>query len=390
MVNAETLGMITINQVTSEPDDTQMKRRDFLTKGALGITAAGLAGCAASDSGPNDSSVVTSDPIRWKMVTSWPSNFPALGTGAVHVAELITRMSGGRLSVEVYAGGELVPPFEVFDAVSRGTAQMGHSASYYWKGRHEAVQFFAAIPFGLNAQQMNSWLYHGGGLELWTELYADFDLIPFPVGNSGVQMGGWFNREINSITDLAGLKMRIPGLGGEVLKRAGGIPVNLPGAEIFTSLKTGVIDATEWIGPYNDLAFGLYQAARYYYYPGWHEPGTTLECLIHRPAFEALPDDLQTIVQTACQAANLDMLSEFGARNARALQQLVDEHGVELRPFPDDVLRRLRDLSDEVVTEIAAGSGPLGQRVFDSYRQFRDESSAWQQISEVAYSQAIR
>lgn len=367
-----------------------MKRRDFLTRGTLGLTAAGLAGCAASDCEPHDGPVRSSDPIRWKMVTSWPSNFPALGTGALHVAELITELSGSRLSVEVYAGGELVPPFEVFDAVSRGTAQMGHSASYYWKGRHEAVQFFSAIPFGLNAQQMNSWLYHGGGLELWTELYAEFGLVPFPVGNSGVQMGGWFNREINSVSDLAGLKMRIPGLGGEVLKRAGGTPVNLPGAEIFTSLKTGAIDATEWIGPYNDLAFGLYQAARYYYYPGWHEPGTTLECLINLEAFNALPEDLKAIVRTACKAANLDMLSEFGARNARALKQLVDDNGVELRPFPADVLKRLKDLSDEVVAEIAAGSGPLGQQIFESYRQFRDESSAWQQISENAYSEAIR
>ncbi|VAW57842.1 TRAP transporter solute receptor, unknown substrate 6, partial [hydrothermal vent metagenome] len=212
--------------------------------------------------------------IKWKMVTTWPKNFPGLGSGANHLAKLITEMSGGRLKVKVYGAKELVPAFEVFDAVSRGTAQMGHGASYYWKGKNEATQFFSAVPFGLTAQEMNGWLYHGGGMELWRELYEPFGLVPAAAGNTGVQMAGWFNKQIKSTADLKGLKMRIPGLGGEVLKRAGGTPVSLPGGEIFTSLKTGAIDATEWVGPYNDLAFGLHKAAKYYYYPGWHEPGT--------------------------------------------------------------------------------------------------------------------
>jgi len=259
------------------------------------------------------------------MVTTWPKNFPGLGTGANDLAKLITEMTGGRLSVKVYGANELVPAFEVFDAVSRGTAQMGHGAAYYWKGKSEAAQFFSAVPFGLTAQEMNGWLYSGGGMELWQELYEPFGLIPAAAGNTGVQMAGWFNKQINSPADLKGLKMRIPGLGGEVLKRAGGTPVSLPGGEIFSSLKTGAIDATEWVGPYNDLAFGLHKAAKYYYYPGWQEPGTTLEALINKQAFEELTKDLQSIVLNACKVVNQQMLTEYTTRNQQALNTLVNK-----------------------------------------------------------------
>ncbi|MFP4603396.1 MAG: TRAP transporter substrate-binding protein, partial [Halochromatium sp.] len=282
---------------------------------------------------------------KWKLVTTWPKNFPGMGTGANKLAELIGRMSGGRIEVKVYGAGELVPAFEIFDAVSRGTAEMGHGAAYYWKGKSEAAQFFASVPFGLTAQEMNSWLYYGGGMELWQELYAGFGLVPAAAANTGVQMGGWFNKEINSVDDLKGLKMRIPGLGGEVLKRAGGTPVSLPGGEIFTSLQSGNIDATEWVGPYNDLAFGLHKAAKYYYYPGWHEPGTTLEAFVNKEVFDGLPDDLQAIVLNACKVANQDLLAEYTARNPAALRTLLTEYGVELRQYPDDVLLALRALS---------------------------------------------
>jgi len=280
-----------------------------------------------------------------------------------------------------------VPPFEIFDAVSRGTAEMGHGASYYWKGKSEAAQFFSAVPFGLTGQEMNAWLYHAGGMELWEEVYAPFGLVPTAAGNTGVQMGGWFNKEIGSVQDLQGLKMRIPGLGGEVLRRAGGTPVNLPGGELFTSLQSGAIDAVEWVGPYNDLAFGLHRAARYYYYPGWHEPGTTLECFINREAFEALPPDLQSIVKNACKVANLDMLSEYTARNNEALRSLVDEHHVELRRFPDDVLDTIRKMSDEVVAEIA-DKDALSRKVYESFLAFREQAMAWHEISERAYLNA--
>jgi TRAP-type mannitol/chloroaromatic compound transport system substrate-binding protein len=324
---------------------------------------------------------------KWKMVTTWPKNFPGLGTGAEHLATLIGEMSAGRIEITVYGANELVPAFEVFDAVSQGTAEMGHGAAYYWKGKSEAAQFFATVPFGLTAQEQNGWFYYGGGLELWTELYAEFGLVPAPAGNTGVQMGGWFNKEINSVADLAGLKMRIPGLGGEVLKRAGGTPVNLPGGELFTALQSGAIDATEWVGPYNDLAFGLYKAAKYYYYPGWHEPGTILEAMINKDVYEALPADLQSIVMNACKVVNQDMLAEYTARNPAALETLVSQHGVELRKFPDEVLAKLRTLSNEVVAELA-GQDAFSQKTFASYQKFLKQAKAWSGISELTYLQA--
>ena len=354
-----------------------MKRRDFMKSAALtGVvsTASMLATPAAH----------AKSQINWKMVTTWPKNFPGLGTSANTLAKLITDMSGGRLKVKVYGAGELVGAFEIFDAVSQGTAEMGHGAAYYWKGKSEAAQFFSAVPFGLTAQEMNGWLYHGGGLELWEEIYKPFGIIPAAAGNTGVQMAGWFNREIKTVDDLKGLKMRIPGLGGEVLRRAGGTPVSLPGAEIFTSLKTGAIDATEWVGPYNDLAFGLHKAARYYYYPGWHEPGTTLEAIINKKALEELPEDLQLIVLNACKVANQDMLAEYTARNQIALDTLVNKHKVDLRQLPDDVLRTLKALSQEVVAEVAEKDA-LTRKVFKSFDVFSKQVNKWSAISERAY-----
>ena len=357
-----------------------MRRRDFLTRAGVGSLLAG--------SSLSVSSITRAEPkFKWKMVTTWPKNFPGLGTGANTVANMINVMSGGRIEVKVYGASQLVGPFEVFNAVSSGDVEMGHGAAYYWKNKSEAAQFFSAVPFGLNAQEMNGWLYHGGGMKLWQEIYAPFNLIPAAAGNTGVQMGGWFNKEIKSINDLKGLKMRIPGLGGEVLKRAGGTPVSLPGGEIYTSLQSGAIDATEWVGPYNDLAFGFHKVAKFYYYPGWHEPGTTLEAIVNKGAFEKLPNDLQQIVLVACAYANQDMLAEYTARNNDALHTLVHTHKVNLKPFPADVLKKLRDLSDEVVAEIAAKDA-VGKKVYESFKAFRDQARAWHDISELSYYNA--
>jgi TRAP-type mannitol/chloroaromatic compound transport system substrate-binding protein len=361
-----------------------MKRRNLLSLSTVAAAAA-VTGCAQSAA--PQAGAAANEPVRnWKMVTSWPTNFPGLGTGAARLAEAITKMSNGRINVKLYGAGELVPAFEVLDAVSRGTAEMGHSGAYYWKGKHEATQFFSSVPFGLNAMEMNSWLYYGGGLELWRELYAPFGVVPFPGGNSGVQMGGWFNKEINSVNDLNGLKMRIPGLGGEVLAKLGGVPVNIPGGEVFTSLQAGAIDAAEWVGPYNDLAFGLFKAAKYYYYPGWQEPGATLECVVNKAAFEALPEDLKTIVEYACRGVNESMLAEYAFRNPSALKTLIDEHKVELRPFPAEVIAALKSASDALVAEIAKRD-PLSQRVYDSYMAFRTASKPWLAVSDDAYAQ---
>lgn len=325
--------------------------------------------------------------FKWKLVTSWPKNFPGLGTAPERFAEQVEQLSGGRLTIKVYGAGELVPALQVFDAVSQGTAEMGHSGAYYWKGKASAAQFFTSVPFGLTAQEMNGWIQYGGGQALWEEVYAPFNLLPLPGGNTGVQMGGWFNKEINSVDDLKGLKMRIPGLGGEVLARAGGTPVTLPGGEIFTSLQTGTIDATEWVGPYNDLAFGLYKVAEHYYYPGWHEPGSMMEFTINKDAFAELPADLQAIVRITAKAINEDMLAEYTTRNQAALIELKEKHGVDVREFPADVLDKLQTLSDEVVAEVA-GVDPLSQKVYDSYKAYRDQVKAYHAVSEQAYINA--
>ena len=313
------------------------------------------------------------------IVSTWPRDFPGLGTGASHLAELIGKLSNGRLTVEVYGGNELVPPFEVFDAVQRGTTEMGHGASYYWKGKIPAALFLAGVPFGLTGNEINGWFYYGGGIELYREAYAPFGVIPFPTGNSGTQMGGWFNKEINSTSDLDGLKMRIPGIGAEVIKRLGATPVNIPGAELFTALQSGTIDATEWVGPLNDLAFGLFRAAKYYYYPGWHEPGSALESLVNAEAWAELPQDLQEIVATACKATSLDMYAEFEARNGIALETLVNDHAVELRPFPDEVLAEFKRVTMEVLEEVAAGDEMAG-KIWDSLKTYQATVRKWTEV----------
>lgn len=356
---------------------------------ALVFSVALLSACNSEkqSQATNQTAKVEQQTYSWKLVTSWPKNFPGLGTAPERFAKIVDEMSNGRLKVKVFGAGELVPALQVFDAVSQGTAEMGHSGAYYWKGKTPAAQFFTSVPFGLTAQEINGWIYHGGGLELWQEVYAPFNVIPLAGGNTGVQMAGWFNKEINSLDDLKGLKMRIPGLGGEVLSRAGGTPVNLPGGELFTSLQTGAIDATEWVGPYNDLAFGLYKAAKFYYYPGWHEPGSMMEFTVNKKAYDALPKDLQAIVTTAAKAINVDMLSEYTARNNAALTDLVEKHNVDVRKLPDDVLAELKKLSDEVLVEVAA-KDPMTKKVYDAYKTYRDKVVNYHQISEQAYINA--
>ena len=326
--------------------------------------------------------------IKWKMVTSWPKNFPGLGAGAETLARYINKLSGGSLEVKVFGANELVPPLGVFDFVSSGGAEMGHSGAYYWKGKTEAAQFFSSVPFGMTAQEMNSWLYYGDGIKLWEEVYENFNLIPRPAGNTGVQMGGWFNKEINTTNDLKGLKMRIPGLGGEVLARAGGTPFTLAGAEIFTSLQTGVIDATEWVGPYNDRAFGLHKAAKYYYYPGWHEPGPSLECIINKDAYSSLPDQHKSIIDIACKAANVDMISDYMAKNYQALEFFKKEK-VQIRQFPAEVLSKLNKISDEILLELSQKNN-LSKKVYDSYVNFLSRVRPWTLISEDAYLSSFK
>ena len=348
-----------------------------------------LVGCNASvDSSSQElSGADAASKFEWTLITTWPKNLPGLGTAPEKLARLVDQMSNGRLKIKVYGSGELVPAFEVFDAVAAGTAQMGHGASYYWRGKMPLAAIFSPVPFGMTAQEMNAWLHYGGGLELWRKLYGKFGIVPLAAGNSGVQMAGWFNKEINSLADIQGLVMRIPGLGGEVFQRAGGVAVALPGSEIYTSLQTGTIDATEWVGPYNDLAFGFQNIAKYYYYPGWHEPGTTLEAIVNKEAWDSLPMDLQRILEVASRAINQDVLDEFTARNNRALTILVNEHDVELRRLPEDVLIKFAELSEIVLNE-AAADDPLSLEILRSYRDFLEEVRAYHSISEKAYINA--
>ena len=358
-----------------------MKRREFV--GGLAL-AAGVGACGEQSAGPDVSPERFGESFSWNLVTSWPPGLPGLGTGAENLARRIGRASGGRLRIKVFAGGELVPALEVFDAVSRGTAQMGHDASYYHRGKLPAAQYFTAVPFGLNANEMNAWLYYGGGLELWQELYDPFNVIPFPAGQTGVQMAGWFNKEIKSVADLRGLKMRMPGIGGEVMQRAGATQITVPASEVFTALQTGAIDAAEWVGPYNDVSLGLHRVARYYYYPGWQEPGPMIECLVNKGAWESLPEDLKEILATTCQAINMDMQAEFSYGNSMALAQLTGDPKVEIRKLPDDVLALLKRLSLEIVDELSARD-PWAERIQESFYGFLEKSAENQRISEQAY-----
>lgn len=366
-----------------------MDRRKFVSALGLGLGAAALAGCGQNESENKPAAGSDSTPAKaadkeireWKLVTAWPKNYPGLGTGANRFAERVTAMSGGRLTIKVHGAGELVPAMGVFDAVRDGSAEMGHSASYYWKGKHPATPFFTAVPFGLTAQELNSWVNFGGGQELWDELYGEFGIKPLPCGNSGTQMAGWFRKEINSLEDIKGLKIRAPGLAGEVMQRIGATPVQMPGGEVFTSMQTGALDAADWVGPYNDLTFGLHKVAKYYYYPGWQEPGAMLELMINKEKWDALPEDLQAIVKSAAEAENQHIYDEFTARNAEALKQLVDEHGVQLRRLPDEVLEALEKTSQEAVEDLVAGN-EQARRIYESYRGFRDSVMPYIAVAE--------
>jgi len=346
-----------------------------------------LVSCSnAQDISSNDDEKVYKE-YNWRLVTSWPKNYPGLGMAPERIADLVEEMSNGQMKITVFGAEEQVPAFGVFDAVSSGSHQMGHSGGYFWKGKVPAAQFFTSVPFGLTADEINAWVNRGGGLELWREIYAPFNIYPIPAGNTGTQMFGWFNKEINSLEDIKGLKMRIPGIGGEVLKEAGGIPVTLPGGELFTSLQTGVIDATEWVGPYNDLTFGFHQAAKYYYYPGWHEPGPMLELLINKDAWESLPKHLQVIIETASKAVNQDMLDEYLAKNNQALTELVNVHGVELRKLPDDVIEEFRKISNKILNDLSEEDETIA-KVYSSYLKFKKDVSAYHKISEDAFIEA--
>lgn len=319
-----------------------------------------------------------SQKYEWKMATSWPPNFPILGEGANMIAEMVSQMSGGQMTIKVYGGGELIPPLGVFDAVSQGNVEMGHSASYYWAGKIPESVFLTTIPFGLQGLNQTAWLLSDEGKEFWQKLYAPYNVVGFFAGNSDRQMGGWFRKEINSVEDYKGLKMRIPGLGGKVVSKAGGSAISVAAGEIYTNLERGVIDATEWIGPSHDKTMGFDKVAKYYYYPGWHEPGTAFELTVNKQKFEALPEHLQKIIEAASIASGTWVHTQFELRNAKVLAQLRAE-GVEIKEFPKEVLKTMKGYADEVVAELVQSS-PLAAEIYESIQRTQAELKDWNKL----------
>ncbi len=370
-----------------------MKRRDFLTGAAVtGAAAATLAvaGCdnastttASTETTPASPAILTGK-RKLKMVTTWQKNFPGLGTSAERVAKRIEDATDGQVSIKVYAAGELVPAFECFDAVSTGTADCYNGAEYYWQGKSVGFSFFTAVPFGMTANELTAWIYHGGGQELWDELSAQFNLKGFLSANTGVQMGGWFNKRIESLEDLKGLKIRMPGLGGEVLRQLGAAAVSLPGPDIYQALQTGAIDATEWVGPWNDLAQGFYKVTKYYYWPGFHEPGAALATVFNKDVFESLTKSQQGIIQNVCHTEHDYTLAEFNHNNSAALDTLLRDHGVILEKFSDEVFAGFRNASATVL-EDASKESEIAGRIYKSFHENLDNSIRWTRISEEAY-----
>jgi TRAP-type mannitol/chloroaromatic compound transport system substrate-binding protein len=366
------------------------RRREFLASAALGGIGLGLgAACGEKEKAISQaSSPQYGKRFKWKMFTTWPPNFPLLGEGCVRFSEWVEKMSGGRMKIRVFGGGEIVPAMETFEAVKEGIAEIGNSASYYWAGKIPSSQLFASVPFGFNAQQMNTWMLAYGGEKLWREIYEPFNLIPFPSGNTGVQMGGWFNKRIESMGDIRGLKMRIPGLGGKIWAKAGGTPVLVSGGEIYTNLERGVIDATEWIGPYHDYLMGFHEVAQYYYYPGWHEPGTTFESFVNREKYLELPEDLQEIVASGFYRMNLWILSQFELRNAEYFKKIMDSTKVKILPFPGSVLGELKKFKEVVIKELIEEDAS-SKKIYDSIKSFSELSAPWSRVSEKEYHKTL-
>ncbi len=354
-----------------------MKRRSFLT-GAAAATGA----VAAASSFPKPS--LAQKRITAVMVTTWPRDFPGLGTGAQRLAKRLNAATEGKIKVEYYAAGERVGAFASFDEVASGKAQMYHAADYYWKGKHPGWAYYTAVPFGLTYAEMNAWIQWGGGQQLWDKVAGGFGLKCLRAGNTGVQMGGWFRKEINSAADLKGLKMRIPGLGGDVMAKLGASPVSLPGGQIYENLVSGAIDATEWVGPWNDAFMKFYEAAKYYYYPGFHEPGSMLALGMNASWWGKLSKNDQAIIEAIALSENDIMMGEFNYKSGGALKTLVKDHGVKLRQFNDDVYDAFAKASEEVFEKVR-GHSALAKAVDDSFRAARNTLGGWTKISDQAY-----
>ncbi len=376
-----------------------MNRREFLglaAKGALGVSALSLAGCDSSQIVPQaaagqvaaavaDASLPS---IDWQMATSWPANLDTIFGGAQIFAERVAAMTGGKFKITPHPAGELAPALKVLDVVSQGAAPIGHTSSYYYMDKSPATAFGTSLPFGLTAQQQNSWLYEGGGLALMQDFFArKFNIIQFPAGNTGAQMGGWFRKEINTVADLQGLKMRIAGPGGQVMSRLGVTVQTLPGGEIYAALESGAIDSAEWVGPYDDEKLGLNKATTFYYTPGWWEPGPTLDVQINLSEWNKLPAIYKEIIQTASYQANMQMLARYDARNTEALERLLAQ-GVQLRTYSTEILEAAQTIAFDLFDEYAASDADF-KAIFAEWKPFRDRAYAWSNLNEGVFERFV-
>jgi len=351
-----------------------MERRSF-------VRHAGLAGVLAAGAAP---AVAQAQPsVRWRLASSFPKALDTIFGAAEVFSRKVKEMSGGKFEISVHAGGELMPAFGVVDGVQNATVEMAHTAPYYFFGKDETFALGCAIPFGLNSRQMTAWQYEGNGMKLMREFYAKYNIIHFPMGNTGAQMGGWYRKEIKSVADIKGMKMRIGGFAGRVLERLGGVPQNIPGGEIYQALEKGTIDATEWVGPYDDLKLGFNKVAPNYYYPGWWEGGPQLDLYINTKAYEGLSSEYKTIVECAAAYAHTEMQAKYDARNPAALRQLVAA-GTKLHRFPKDVMDAAFKESMALYSEISA-KNPNWKKVYDDYSRFRSEQNLWFRFAEAGF-----
>ena len=363
-----------------------MKRRTFVTTVGTGIVATGLTGCGEGPGARRRSAGERGDRrrISWRLASSFPGSLDILYGWAARFCERVGELTDGAFEIAPYQAGELVPPLEVLDAVGRGSVEVGHSASYYFIGKNPALAFDCTVPFGLTAREQTAWMYDGGGLELMRPLFADFNVVNFPGGNTGVQMGGWFRNPIANLDDLRGRKMRIPGLGGKVMERLGVTAQVIPGGEVYTALERGSIDAAEFVGPYDDLKLGLHEVAPHYYYPGWWEPGAMLSYYVNRTSWESLPSDYRAAVATAAAESNVGMLAGYDAENLQALGTL-RKAGAVLHPFPEDVMQQAYDAAREILEE-EASADPGYRKVYDAFRSWQRESAGWFDLAEGEYA----
>ena len=336
-----------------------MDRRSFIAKAGLATIGAG----AAALSTP----AIAQGNLTWRMVTTWPKNFPGLGVGAQRLADRISKASGGRLTIQVYAGGELVPPLQALDAVIDGSAEMSHGAAYYWQNKSAGLSFFTGVPYGMTSRELTAWVRYLGGQEIWDEIYDQFGVVGFLSGDTGTQAGGWFRNEINSLADIKGIRFRTPGLGGQVWEKLGASVTNLAAGEIFQALQSGTLDAAEFVGPYNDLALGFYQVCKNYYFPSFVEPGLATELVVDKKKFLDLPEDLQAIVRDCCQAEYDAVAADFAANDPRALQTLVEKHGVQVKRFPEEIMEAGAKASKEVLQTFLDSSDPLTKKTAESF-----------------------